>query len=150
VVPWSARLALVHNGFVDAVHIAGSTETYDQLVWGSTDAGRPSRRDRREPVLEKPVTSLLEGVCPVMVVPCLYARDELEYLAARLASEMGAFSMAPRWVPRLLVLPAGWLQRDLFLDLLEQAISDRWSPPSFSPMPRRSATSAYGERWRLN
>jgi hypothetical protein len=63
------------------------------------------------------------GAGALLLVPSLYARDELAYLARSVASQVAHGAALSAAAPRLLVLPAGWLQRDLFLELLEQAFA---------------------------
>ena len=74
----------------------------------------------------------------LLVVPCLYARDELGHLARSVAAQV-AHGIA---APRVLVLPAGWLQQALFVDLLEKALAanpphpDRADRPRWTVVPR--------------
>jgi hypothetical protein len=55
---------------------------------------------------------------PLIVVPCLYAKDELTFLAQSVASQL-----AHEAGPGALVLPDGWLQQELFLDLVQRALA---------------------------
>ena len=59
-----------HEG-IDEIHLTGSVQTYDQIVWGPPGPERESRKARNAPVIGKPVTAELGNVSPVLVVPGL-------------------------------------------------------------------------------
>jgi acyl-CoA reductase-like NAD-dependent aldehyde dehydrogenase len=136
VVPGGAETALhlgQHAG-VGSVRLRGSAPDHDLLVWGPPGAERAQRRDAVEPLLKKPLSSELGDVGPVIVVPCLYATDELWFLARSVASQVASLAGAPR----VLVLPAGWLQRATFVEMLERASSQM-------PLPRTVAFAEPGD-----
>ena len=56
-----------HDG-VDEIHITGSDQTYEAIVFGPGDEGR-RRKEAAEPLLTKRFTSELGNVSPVIVVP---------------------------------------------------------------------------------
>ncbi|MDQ3499700.1 MAG: aldehyde dehydrogenase family protein, partial [Actinomycetota bacterium] len=60
--------SLIEHELVDTVHLTGSRATHDAIVWGTGDESE-RRRANGEPRLEKPVTSELGGVSPIIVVP---------------------------------------------------------------------------------
>jgi acyl-CoA reductase-like NAD-dependent aldehyde dehydrogenase len=57
-----------HPG-IDTVHITGSHHTHEAIVWGATPAEQRDRRATNQPLLQKPITSELGCVTPVLVVP---------------------------------------------------------------------------------
>jgi len=59
---------------------------------------------------------------PVIVMPALYALDELWFVARRLASEIVAGAAFGVAAPREIVLAGGWAQRKLFLEQLQRAL----------------------------
>jgi hypothetical protein len=68
---------------------------------------------------------------PALVVPALYARDELWFIARRLASEIAAGAAFSIAAPRVIVLAGCWPQRRLFLEQLERALAEL--PPHGAP-----------------
>jgi len=66
---------------LDALHITGSYETHEAIVWGSDRAERRGRKARGEPVFQKPVTSELGNVSPAVIVPGKWTESELEHAA---------------------------------------------------------------------
>ena len=56
-----------HPG-VDEIHITGSDKTYEAIVFGPGEEGR-RRRERKAPLLAKPISAELGNVSPVIVVP---------------------------------------------------------------------------------
>jgi acyl-CoA reductase-like NAD-dependent aldehyde dehydrogenase len=115
-----------HPGITD-VHLTGSAETHDRIVWGPAGEERDRRKAANEPRLLKPITSELGNVSPVLIVPYFYARDELWYLARSVATQVVNNASFNCNAAKVLVLARGWSQRDVFLDLLERALDG--APP---------------------
>ncbi|MGH8958873.1 MAG: aldehyde dehydrogenase family protein [Acidimicrobiia bacterium] len=83
---------LVFHPAVTSVHVTGNRATLDSIV----------------PGLEKPVTSELGGVSPIIVVPGSWSEADFKYQAAQIATakliNVGYNCIAPQ----ILVLPANW------------------------------------------
>lgn len=127
---------LATHAAVSAVHFAGDAGAFDRLVWGPPGEARDRRRSALDPALAKPVTAALGSVGPVIVVPCLYSKEELAFIATRLASELAHGAGLDPASPRVVVISSSWPQRRLFLDLLTQR---------FTAIPRRADYVAAGE-----
>lgn len=112
---------LVGHPGVDEVHLTGSDHTHDLLVWGPPGPERDLRRRENRPVLTKPVTAELGGVSPVLVVPGRYSDRELARQAEDVASGLTCNASFNCNANRVVVLPAGWTQREQFLAALERA-----------------------------
>ncbi|HYQ18480.1 MAG TPA: aldehyde dehydrogenase family protein, partial [Polyangiaceae bacterium] len=72
-----AGKALLGSPHVGHVHMTGSIETHDAIVWGPIGAERLERQRRGRPLLEKSITSELGNISPVVVVPGDYSEREL-------------------------------------------------------------------------
>ncbi|GAA1862581.1 aldehyde dehydrogenase family protein [Brevibacterium marinum] len=112
------------------VHITGSAATHDRIVWGDDDT-REARAGA--PVLDKPITSELGGVSPVIVVPGRWSKADLRYQAENIATmrlhNAGHNCIAAQTV----VIDADWRQREEFLEELRGALErieqrDPWYP----------------------
>ena len=109
---------LAHHPAVDEVHITGSDRTHDRIVWGPPGPERAERIARGRPLLEKPITSELGNVTPVVVVPGGWTDRELRYQAesvAGMVTQNAGYNCA---AARMLVLPSRWALRDRFLHLV--------------------------------
>ncbi|MDN5724139.1 MAG: aldehyde dehydrogenase family protein [Corynebacterium sp.] len=111
------------------VHITGSAATHDRIVWG--DDTKEARSGA--PVLDKPITSELGGVSPVIVVPGRWSKADLKYQAENIATmrlhNAGHNCIAAQTV----VIDADWRQREEFLHELRSALEriedrDPWYP----------------------
>ncbi|MFT3774968.1 MAG: hypothetical protein QM820_57200 [Minicystis sp.] len=80
------------------------------------------------------------NVAPVVVVPCYYSREELTFITQNLASQLAHGAGLDATAPRVIVLPTGWSQRDLFLGLLEKAFTA--IPPRRAYLPGAAARFA--------
>ncbi|MBM4364328.1 MAG: aldehyde dehydrogenase family protein, partial [Deltaproteobacteria bacterium] len=103
-----------HPGVAD-VHITGSDKTHDLIVWGPPGPERDDRKRRRAPLLEKPITSELGNVSPVLIVPGPYSEAELDSMAENVAGMVTNNASFNCNAAKLLVLPRGWPHRDAFL-----------------------------------
>ena len=111
-----------HPGISD-IHITGSTATHDRIVWGPPGPERDRRKAANDPLLQKPITSELGNVSPVIITPTLYAEDELWFQARAVASQVVNNASFNCNAGKMLVLPKGWRQRGLFLEMLQKALS---------------------------
>ncbi|WP_437659416.1 hypothetical protein [Sorangium sp. So ce1182] len=108
---------------VGEVHVTGSAAAHDALVWGPPGASQALRRASGERLLQKPISSTLGGVSPVLVMPWLYGGDELWFQARVLASQVVSNASPGSHAAQVLVLPRGFVQRPLLLRLLHRALS---------------------------
>lgn len=111
-----------HPGIAD-IHITGSTATHDRIVWGPPGPERERRKAANDPLLKKPITSELGNVSPVIITPTLYAEDELWFQARGVATQVVNNASFNCNAGKMLVLPKGWRQRGLFLEMLQKALA---------------------------
>ncbi|HEY8258830.1 MAG TPA: aldehyde dehydrogenase family protein [Gemmatimonadales bacterium] len=110
-----------HPG-IGEIHVTGSAETYEEIVWGDS-AGRARRKTTGRQMNDKPITSMLGCVTPVLVVPGPYLDQQLAYQASALAGAVAHNAGCNCTTPRLLVTPGDWAQRNAFLRHLEAALA---------------------------
>ena len=77
---------LAHHPQISAVHMTGSEQTHDAIVWGPGQAGRDAKA-AGTPKLTKPITSELGGVAPVIVVPGPWSAADLRFQARHVATQ---------------------------------------------------------------
>ncbi|MBD5784695.1 aldehyde dehydrogenase family protein [Cellulosimicrobium terreum] len=133
------------------VHITGSSVTHDAIVYGPGDEGR-ERKAADSPVLDKPITSELGGVSPIIVVPGDWSDDDLRYQAEHVATmrlHNGGYNCI---AGQVVLLSQDWALKGKFLAALRTAM-DRaparpaWYPGSDSRLA--SATGSYPDATRL-
>ena len=114
---------LIQSDLVDEIHLTGSDKTHDAIVWGPPGPERAERMARNEPIMDKPFTSELGCITPVIIVPGPYKDKELAYQAEDVT---GAFTMNASFMccaPVALVTAKGWLQRESFLKHMETMLT---------------------------
>jgi aldehyde dehydrogenase (NAD(P)+) len=98
---------LVEHELVDTIHLTGSRATHDAIVWG-TGSEAQERRQSGEPRVQKPVTSELGGVSPVIVVPGAWSDADFRHQAEQIVTakliNVGYNCIAAQ----VLILPEGW------------------------------------------
>jgi acyl-CoA reductase-like NAD-dependent aldehyde dehydrogenase len=109
---------------VDALHVTGSYETHEAIVWGSDRAERHARKARGEPRFQKPVTSELGNVSPAVVVPGKWTETELDH-AAR--SIVGSFTFNAGFncnATKLVVTPRGSRLRAALIERITRILAE--------------------------
>lgn len=145
---------LTSHPAIDSVHITGSAETHDRIVWGdgeeaerrradhaATTALRAAvpRRGAHHPRLAVPITSELGNVSPVIVVPGEWSGAELAFAAENLATQMvqnGGFNCN---ATKVILTAADWPQRPELLRELERVLA--------AQPPRAAYYPGAEERW---
>ncbi|WP_437965456.1 hypothetical protein WMF04_38350 [Sorangium sp. So ce260] len=135
-----AAAYLAAHPAVSEVHVSGATAAHDALVWGPPGPLQARRRASGERLLDKPVSSVLGGVRPVLVMPWLYGGDELWFQARILASRIASGASFGDHAAHVLVLPRGFVQRPLLFRMLHRALAA--VPPRRAADPEAAARHA--------
>ena len=103
----AAGAYLCNHALVENIHITGSQETHDLIVFGSGAEGQ-ARRVTGAPLNPRPISSELGAVCPTIVVPGPWSRADIEYQAAHIATQKLHNSGFNCVACQVLVLPQDW------------------------------------------
>lgn len=146
--------ALIHHPDVDRIHITGSRASHDTIVFG-TGPDRDERMREQRPILDKPITSELGGVGPVIVVPGgadgargrdrdRWTDDDLDVAARAIATERLHNSGFNCIATQLVVIPAAWQHADAFVAKLRGHLAAAPARPAYYPgaSDRRDAAVA--------
>src|SRR6266498_4161596 len=123
---------LVRHPEVDSIHITGNSASHDAVVFGPGEEGA-RRKQAREPLITKPITSELGGVGPAVVVPGRWRDAALRLQAQNVATQRLHNSGFNCIATQIVVLPQNWPQADRFLDYLRQALRDAPDRPAYYP-----------------
>ncbi|MCA9014314.1 MAG: aldehyde dehydrogenase family protein [Planctomycetaceae bacterium] len=130
---------LVTHSDIDRIHITGSTQTHDAIVWGSDPLERESRKAKQQPLIDVPITSELGNVSPWIVVPGAYSDKQLRFQAENIAASIVNNASFNCLATKVIITSADWPQRDRFLAMIEQQLEQ---------IPRRYAYyPGAAERW---
>ncbi|WP_418060749.1 aldehyde dehydrogenase family protein [Pimelobacter simplex] len=135
-----------HPG-IDHVHVTGSRMTHDAIVWGPGDAKGGSPR------LDKPITSELGGVSPIIVVPGRWSEQDLRHQAEHVATQRFNNCGHNCIGGQALILSSDWPQKDAFLTELRRIVEalpprTSWYPGSEQKMA--AAAAEYPEAEHVN
>ena len=114
---------LVASKRITHVHLTGSAETHDRIVWGPPGAARDERKASGKPLLGKPVTSELGNISPILVTPYLYSSREIKAIADSIATQLTNNASFNCNAGKMLILPKGFPQRKLLLEAIEKALA---------------------------
>jgi aldehyde dehydrogenase (NAD(P)+) len=141
---------LTQHPQISHVHITGSSVTHDAIVWGRGDEAA-RRRAANDPLLQKPITSELGGVSPIIVVPGKWSDADLKYQAEHVVTQRlhnGGYNCI---AGQIVVLSRDWAQKDAFLAQIRSAL-DRvparhaWYPGSDDRVGAASAAYPNAEK----
>jgi acyl-CoA reductase-like NAD-dependent aldehyde dehydrogenase len=114
---------LTRHPAVAELHITGSNETHDRIVWGEPGPDREARKKSGTPLFGKPVTSELGNITPVLVMPGKYSRAELATMARGIAGMVTQNASFNCIAAKMLVTPRGFAQRSALLGLLSAELA---------------------------
>ncbi|HZR48041.1 MAG TPA: aldehyde dehydrogenase family protein [Streptosporangiaceae bacterium] len=123
---------LVHHPMVAHVHMTGSALTHDAIVWG-TGPEAAERKQAGTPLLDKPVTSELGGVSPVIVVPGRWSDADLRFQAEHVATQRlqnGGYNCI---ATQDVIVSSDWPQKDAFLAQLRAVFAQAPARPAYYP-----------------
>lgn len=130
---------LVSHPAIERIHVTGSTQTHDAIVWGRDPVERESRKAKNQPLISVPITSELGNVSPWIVVPGVYSEKQLQFQAENIAASIVNNASFNCLATKVIITSANWPQRDRFLALIEQQLQQN---------PRRYAYyPGAAERW---
>ncbi len=114
---------LVDHDDVELIHMTGSVQTYETIVFGQGPQGQ-SRKERSAPVCPKPISCELGGVGPVIIVPGPWEETDIQYQAENIAT-IKLHNVGYNCVSgQVLVLPQEWDQSDPLLDAVRQLMKE--------------------------
>jgi acyl-CoA reductase-like NAD-dependent aldehyde dehydrogenase len=123
---------LCAHEWVDTIHVTGSARTHDAIVYGSGPEGA-GRKIRDEPLLDKPLTSELGNVSPLIVVPGPWEAADLRFQAEQIASQKFHNAGFACIAAQVLVTPGEWDQEAALLDTLRATIRRLADRPPYYP-----------------
>lgn len=113
---------LTDHPLVDEIHLTGSDKTHDAIVFGVGEEGR-TRKASHQPRLDKPITSELGNVSPVIVVPGPWSEKDIAYQGENIASMLVHNAGFNCLAIRALITSAGWPQREALLDSVRRSLA---------------------------
>jgi len=124
---------LVHHPKVDTIHMTGSDRTHDAIVWGADPQEQARRKASGERLVDKPITSELGAVTPVLVVPGPWSDSDVDFQARHVAGMIannGSFNCN---AAKVIALADRWPQRELFMERVEPHLAG--TPPRVAYYP---------------
>lgn len=112
---------LADHPLVETLHITGSGQSHDAIVFGAGPDGA-RRRTEASPLNVRPITSELGGVSPTIVIPGRWSAADLRFQAEHIATQKLHNAGFNCVAAQVLILPADWDQADAFEVEVRKAI----------------------------
>jgi len=113
---------LASHDDVEEIHITGSADTHDIIVWGSGAVGKANKKSGN-PINSRRITSELGAVCPTIVVPGPWSRADIRFQAEHIATQKMHNSGFNCVACQALILPKTWEKTDELMEQVQNAIS---------------------------
>ncbi|MBW4694929.1 MAG: aldehyde dehydrogenase family protein [Lyngbya sp. HA4199-MV5] len=124
---------LCQHPLVETIHITGSHQTHDAIVWGNTPDEQAERKASHQPLMAKPITSELGCVTPVIVVPGNWSEADLAFQARHIAGMVAHNASFNCAAAKVVITANGWAQRDAFLKTLQQELAQTPTRNAYYP-----------------
>jgi acyl-CoA reductase-like NAD-dependent aldehyde dehydrogenase len=108
---------------IETIHITGSHQTHDAIVWGVNPLEQQECKAANYPRITKPITSELGCVTPILVVPGKWSKSDLTFQARQVASTIAHNASFNCASGQILVTSSGWAQRDEFLAAVRRELA---------------------------
>jgi len=128
---------LAFHPAVDEVHLTGSDATHDALVFGPPGPGQEARRASGSPRLQKPITSELGNISPVIVVPGRYSDRQLRWQVENIAGGVTNNASFNCNAHKMLITGGGAAEGKRLLTAIEETLAK--VPPRFAYYPGAEA-----------
>lgn len=106
---------------IESIHITGAARTHDIIVFGPGEEGQ-KRKERNEPILDKPISSELGAVSPVIVVPGPWSEADMQFQAENITTmkfHNGGFNCI---AAQTVIVSEDWPLKDRFMAILEDTM----------------------------
>ncbi|MDZ4817730.1 MAG: aldehyde dehydrogenase family protein [Planctomycetota bacterium] len=113
---------IAHHNSINDVHITGSIDTHQAIVWGSNPAERATRIAANDPLLKKPITSELGNVTPWIIIPHKYTARELDFQAENFVTSIVNNASFNCIASKVLITQGQWPQRTDFINLVQEML----------------------------
>jgi acyl-CoA reductase-like NAD-dependent aldehyde dehydrogenase len=108
---------------VETIHITGSHRTHDAIVWGATTSEQQDRKAANHPRLNKPITSELGCITPIIVVPGKWSKSDLTFQARQVVSTIANNASFNCVSGQILVTSSDWAQQAEFLVAVKRELA---------------------------
>ena len=108
---------------VETIHITGSHRTHDAIVWGATASEQQERKAANRPRIDKPITSELGCVTPILIVPGKWSKSDLTFQARQVASTISNNASFNCVSGQILVTSSDWAQQAEFLATVRRELA---------------------------
>ncbi|GLY14009.1 putative aldehyde dehydrogenase [Kineosporia sp. NBRC 101677] len=134
---------LVNHPQVGHVHITGSAQTHDAIVFGPGPQGQ-ARKQAGTPLLTKPISSELGGVSPAIVLPGPWSRADLRYQAENVVSQRLINNGYNCVATQVVVISSDWAQKHQFLAELRRVLGQAPARAAYYPGSSRRMQDVQG------
>lgn len=130
---------LTQHNLVTEVHITGSDKTHDVIVFGPGEEGA-QRKAKNQPILDKPMSSELGNVTPIIVVPGPWKQSDINYQGDNIASMLTQNAGFNCVAGRVIVTHRSWSGRGPLVNAVRDSLR--------RAEPRKPYYPGAVDRWR--
>lgn len=124
---------LVHHPAINDIHITGSIDSHDRIVWGPDPHAQALNKATGVPLIDKPITSELGNVSPWIIVPGNYSPRELNSQAQHIAASITNNAAFNCLATRIIITWSQWSQREVFLKQIDHYLRQTPTRKAYYP-----------------
>jgi aldehyde dehydrogenase (NAD(P)+) len=98
---------LTRHPDIDCLHMTGSEDTFDKIVFGTAAVGKDKKQTRR-PILQKEISAELGGITPLIVVPGPWSQADIDFQAENIALQKLHNAGCNCVATQIIILPQNW------------------------------------------
>ena len=126
---------LAHHPLVETLHMTGSEKTFEAIVFGPGAEGQ-AHKQAHTPLLNKPFTSELGNISPVIVVPGRWTVREITRQGSKIGSWLVANAGCACLAPRMIIQHESWENRAALVEEISQFLAGIEARRAFYPGAR--------------
>ena len=124
---------LIHHPAIADIHITGSIESHDRIVWGPNLETQKKQKSLGVPLIDKPISSELGNVSPWIIVPGSYSPREIDSQAQHIAASITNNAAFNCLATRVIVTWKKWPQREHFLQRIQYFLNQTPTRKAYYP-----------------
>lgn len=113
---------------VDTIHITGSAQTHDAIVWGTAENKAQGKK-----INERPITSELGCVTPVAVVPGSWSDSDIDFQARQIVSMVMQNASFNCNAGKVVILPKNWDQTPKLEERIQHHFKQKAARKAYYP-----------------
>ena len=127
-----SKYMATHQG-INHIHLTGSDKTFEDIVYGRELTDRERKSKSLSKINNKPITSELGNVTPIIIHPGKWSTSDIKYQARKIVTAKLNNNGFNCIAAQVVVLPDGWGQTDTLIKFVKHYMSKAKERKAYYP-----------------